>query len=139
MGDNKKILGALNEGLEREMSNVVSYLHYSFMVRGVNRGPLVTFFREQAQESFQHATKLGEKIVALGGHPSVRIEPIKETKKHKPDEMLREELGREKEEVKRYRALLRLVDADDIALRVMLEEMIAEEQEGIEDLEKRVG
>jgi bacterioferritin len=138
MASNKKVIAALNEALEREMSNVVSYLHYSFMVRGVNRGPLVEFFRSQAQESFVHATKLGEKIVALGGHPSVRIEPIKETKKHKPDEMLREELEREKQEVERYVRTLKLVD-DDIALRLMLEDMIKEEQEGVDELTKRIG
>ena len=135
---NKKIIQGLNEALEREMSNVVSYLHYSFMVRGVNRGPLVDFFRSQAQESFGHATRLGEKIVALGGHPSVRVEAIRELKSVTAEEMLREELAREKEEVQRYIKLLKLVE-DDVALRVMLEEIIKDEQEGIEELERRVG
>ena len=135
---NKKIIQGLNEALEREMSNVVSYLHYSFMVRGVNRGPLVEFFRSQAQESFGHATRLGEKIVALGGHPSVRVEAIRELKSVTAEEMLREELAREKEEGQRDIKLLKLVE-DDIALRVMLEEIIKDEQEGIEELERRVG
>lgn len=139
MANNKKIVEALNQALERELGNVVSYLHYSFMVRGANRTPLVDFFRGQAQESFGHATKLGEKIVALGGRPSLKVEAVREPKSGTAEQMLREELQREKEEVKRYRDLLKLVDAEDIALRVMLEEMIAEEQEGIEDLEKRVG
>lgn len=135
---NKKIVQGLNEALEREMSNVVSYLHYSFMVRGVNRGPLVEFFRGQAQESFGHATRLGEKIVALGGQPSIRVEPIRELRSGTAEAMLRDELGREKEEVKRYIALLKQVE-DDVALRVMLEEIIKDEQEGIEELERRVG
>jgi bacterioferritin len=135
---NKKIIQGLNDALEREMSNVVSYLHYSFMVRGVNRGPLVEFFRGQAQESFGHATRLGEKIVALGGQPSIRVEPIRELKSGTAEAMLREELGREKEEVMRYIALLKLVE-NDIALRVMLEEIVKDEQEGIEELERRVG
>lgn len=135
---NKKLIQGLNEALEREMSNVVSYLHYSFMVRGVNRGPLVEFFRGQAQESFSHATRLGEKIVALGGQPSVHVESVRELKSGTAEVMLREELAREKEEVKRYIALLKLVE-NDIALRVMLEEIIKDEQEGIEELERRVG
>ena len=138
MTNNKKVVEGLNEALEREMSNVVSYLHYSFMVRGVNRGPLVEFFRSQATESFQHATKLGEKIVALGGRPSVSVQPIKEMKSGTAEQMLRDELKREKEEVQQYIKLLGLVQ-DDVALRVMLEEIIKDEQEGIEELEKRVG
>ncbi len=138
MGDKKKIVQKLNQALEREMSNVVTYLHHSFVVRGVNRGPLVDFFRGQAQESFGHATKLGEKIVALGGQPSVQMAPIREVKHRSPEQMLREELKREKEEVQEYIALLKLVD-DNITLRLMLEAIVVEEQEGIEELEKRVG
>ncbi len=138
MGDKKKIVQELNQALEREMSNVVTYLHHSFVVRGVNRGPLVDFFRGQAQESFGHATKLGEKIVALGGQPSVQVAAIREVKHRSPEQMLREELKREKEEVQEYIALLKLVD-DNITLRLMLEAIVVEEQEGIEELEKRVG
>ena len=96
------------------------------------------FFRGQAQESFGHATKLGEKIVALGGQPSVQVAAIREVKHRSPEQMLREELKREKEEVQEYIALLKLVD-DNITLRLMLEEIVVEEQEGIEELEKRVG
>ena len=70
---NAKVIAGLNQALEREMGNVIRYLHHSFLVRGVNRGPLVEFFRNQAQESFQHATAIGEKIVALGGHPCRKL------------------------------------------------------------------
>ncbi len=138
MANGKKVVEGLNAALEREMSNVVSYLHYSFMVRGVNRGPLVEFFRSQATESFQHATKLGEKIVALGGQPSVNVQPVKEMRSGTTEQMLRDELKREKEEVEQYIKLLGLAQ-DNVALRVMLEEIIKDEQEGIEELEKRVG
>lgn len=134
----KKIVDGLNQALQNELGNVIRYLHHSFLVRGVNRGPLVDFFREKSQESFQHATNLGEKIVALGGLPSIEIPKMKEIGHKNVEEMLREELESEKDEVKNYIKLLRQV-GDDIALEFMLKEIIKEEQEGIEDLEKRVG
>ncbi|MBI2955762.1 MAG: bacterioferritin [Acidobacteria bacterium] len=132
-----KIVNGLNAALEREMGNVIRYLHHSFLVRGVNRGPLVDFFRNQAKESFQHATVLGEKIVALGGHPSIEVPKMKEIGHEDVTEMLHEELEIEKREVQEYTKLLKQV-GDDIALRFVLEEIIKEEQEGIEDLEKRL-
>jgi len=135
---NAKIIAGLNQALEREMGNVIRYLHHSFLVRGVNRGPLVEYFRGQAQESFQHATSIGEKIVALGGHPSIDVPKMKEIGHKDVVEMLREELESEKYEVQEYIKLLKQA-GDDIALRFLLEEIIKEEQEGIEDLEMRLG
>jgi len=135
---NAKIIAGLNQALEREMGNVIRYLHHSFLVRGVNRGPLVDFFRNQAKESFTHATSIGEKIVALGGHPSIDVPKMKEIGHKDVEEMLREELESEKYEVQEYIKLLKQT-GDDIALRFLLEEIIKEEQEGIEDLEMRLG
>ena len=62
--DKKKILDALNLDLEHEMAAIVRYLHHSFIVTGPTRGPLVDMFRRQAQDSMQHAIKLGEKEYA---------------------------------------------------------------------------
>ena len=136
---NKRIVDGLNLALENEMVNILRYLHHSFLVRGVNRAPLVEFFREKAQESFGHATVLGEKIVALGGQPTLEV-PRMKMKVHpykNVEEILREELESEKQEVREYIKLLRQV-GDDIALEFMLKKIINEEQEGIEDLEKRL-
>lgn len=133
-----KIIEGLNAALENELGNIIRYLHHSFLVRGVNRGPLVDFFRGKSKESMEHATMLGEKIVAMGGHPSIQIPKMKEIGHKNVEEMLREELESEKDEVGEYIKLLRGV-GDDIALEFMLKEIIKEEQEGIEDLEKRVG
>lgn len=133
----KRLVEGLNGALQNELGNVIRYLHHSFLVTGVNRGPLVAFFREKARESFQHATQLGEKIVALGGHPTIKVPPMKEIGHKSAEEMLWEELGSEEEEVQGYIRLLRLV-GDDIALEFMLKEIIKDEQEGIDDLRRRL-
>ena len=74
--DKKKVLEALNLDLEHEMSAMIRYLHHSFIVTGPLRGTLVNMFRTKARESMDHAITLGEKITALGGHPSVKIQAI---------------------------------------------------------------
>ena len=65
--DKVKVIKRLNQGLERELNEVVRYMHQSFWVKGKNAKKLRAFFREQSSESMDHATRLGEQIVALGG------------------------------------------------------------------------
>lgn len=136
--DKKKVLEALNLDLEHEMAAIVRYLHHSFIVTGPNRGPLVQMFRAQATDSMQHAIKLGEKICALGGHPSVKIQEIYEPGEQTIEQMLEEDLGMEKEHLQRFEKQLDLVQ-DNTALKLMLEQIIVEETAHVEELEMYLG
>src|SRR5258705_5208574 len=80
--DKQKVIKKLNEALERELAEVVKYLHQSFWVQGASRKKMVGFFREQSLESMDHAVRLGETIVALGGVPVVKILEIYEPQSH---------------------------------------------------------
>ena len=48
---NEKIIDALNTIMEFELAGVVRYTHYSLMVFGYNRIPIVKWLRDQATES----------------------------------------------------------------------------------------
>lgn len=131
----KKLIGHLNRDLERELAQIVRYLHHSFIVEGPSRGPLVGLFRQQAQESMDHAIKLGEKITALGGHPTVNVSQIFEPGDQTLEEMLEEDLEAEEEALREYKKHLNEAKGD-VALRILLEQIIFEEQTHIEDLRK---
>jgi bacterioferritin len=136
--DKKKVLDALNLDLEHEMAAIVRYLHHSFIVTGPTRGPLVDMFRRQATDSMQHAIKLGEKICALGGHPSVKVHEVYEPGDQTIEEMLREDLEMEKEHLTLYEKQLDLVQ-DNTALRLMLEQILVEETAHVDELEMYLG
>lgn len=136
--DKKKVLEALNLDLEHEMSAIVRYLHHSFIVTGPTRGPLLSMFRTQAEDSMQHAIKLGEKIVALGGHPSVKIQEVYEPGEQTIEEMLEEDLEMEKTHLQMYEKQLGLVQ-DNTALKLMLEQILVEETAHVEQLEMYLG
>ncbi len=136
--DKKKVLEALNQDLEHEMAAIVRYLHHSFIVTGPIRGPLVSMFRTQAQDSMQHAIKLGEKIVALGGHPSVKVQEVYEPGEQTIEEMIAEDLEMEKAHLDTYEQQLDLV-SDNTALRLMLEQILVEETAHVEELELYLG
>ena len=97
----------LNEIMEYELAGVVRYTHYSLMVRGPNRIPIVDFFKAQAAESLVHAQQAGEILTGLEGHPTVNIAEITETNKHRVGALLRESLEHEREALELYKRLRR--------------------------------
>ncbi len=126
-------MGILNRILEAELAGVVRYTHYSFLVFGFGRIPIVSWLRSQANEALAHATAVGEWITTLGSHPSLAIGPLLESHKHDIGDILRESLAAEAAALKLYRDLLKAVEGKHVALEefargmIMAEEMHAAE------------
>jgi bacterioferritin len=131
-----QIVGTLNHILELELSGLVRYLHYSFMVFGHNRIPIVAWLRGQANEAQAHAILAGEHITSLGGHPSLKIGPLLETHKHNVDEILREALEHEQEGLVQYQHLLPLVAGRSIMLEEYARDQIAAEEAHVAEIGK---
>jgi bacterioferritin len=134
--DTAKIVDVLNEILEHEIAGVVRYTHYSFMVFGHNRIPIVSWLREQANESLGHATEVGELVTRFGGHPSLKIGKLLETHQHTIQNILQESLEHEKAQVKFYEKLLEVVQNKSISLEEFARTKIAEEEDHISQVEK---
>jgi bacterioferritin len=133
--NNEKVIASLNQILEHELSGVVRYTHYSLMVFGHARIPIIEWLRSQATESLGHAQAVGEYITSLGGHPSLKIAKLLETHKHKMDDILAESLEHDTAQLKQYEQLLAIVDGH-IPLEEFSRQMIREEQEHIYEVEK---
>src|SRR6202021_4326868 len=114
--DGETVVQTVNQILELELAGLVRYLHYSFMIFGHNRIPIVAWLRAQANESQAHATLAGEHITNLGGHPSLKIGSLLETHKHNVDEILTEALEHEHQGLGEYRTLLALGAGKSIML-----------------------
>ena len=133
---NEKLIKALNQDLEREMAGIVRYLHHSFIVFGPHRGPLVQMFRTQATESTTHAILLGEKITALGGHPTVKVDQVFEPGFQTVEDMIAEDLKAEKQQLELYTEQLREFGDFNLPMKLMLEQIIVSEQKHVEEMEK---
>ncbi|TVP65010.1 MAG: bacterioferritin [Leptolyngbya sp. LCM1.Bin17] len=118
----------LNQIMEFELSGVVRYTHYSLMVTGPNRIPIVGFFKAQASESLLHAQEAGEIITGLEGHPSQRIAPIEETHRHAVTDLLKESLNHEQKALEMYKQLLGLVEDASIYLEEYTRTKIGQEE-----------
>ena len=118
----------LNRIMELELAGVVRYTHYSLMVFGYNRIPIISWLRAQADESLLHASKAGELITHLGGHPSLGIGPLLETHNHDIGDILRESLEHEGMALQAYRDLLTEVEGKSVMLEEYAREMIYAEE-----------
>lgn len=134
--DKEKVIAALNKILEFELAGVVRYTHYSFMVYGNTRIPIVKWLRDQANESLMHASLAGEHVTTLQGHPSLKIASLLETHKHTINDILKESLDHEREQLKNFHALLELVEGKSIFLEEYVRDMIVDEEGHIAEVEK---
>jgi bacterioferritin len=134
--DKPKVVALLNKILEAELAGVVRYTHYSLMIFGYNRIPIVSWLREQATESMTHATLAGETITALGEHPSLSIGPLLETHKHDVGDILREAMENERAGLQLYKELLTLVEGKVIWIEEYARQMIHAEEMHAAEVDK---
>ncbi|MEY4615176.1 MAG: hypothetical protein RJB66_136 [Pseudomonadota bacterium] len=134
--DNKKVIDLLNQILEMELAGVVRYTHYSLMIFGHNRIPIVGWLRAQATESLAHAAVAGEHITTLEGHPSLKIGKLTESHKHTINDILNESLDHEETQLENLQKLLKAVEGKSVFLEEYAREMICEEEAHVAEVKK---
>lgn len=118
----------LSRIMEFELAGVVRYTHYSLMVAGPNRIPIVDFMKAQASESLLHAQQAGEILTGLGGHPTLQIAPIDETYRHAVKDILEESAAHEARALRLYKELLDEVEDCSVYLEEFARGQIAAEE-----------
>jgi len=134
--DKEKVVGVLNRLLEAELAGVVRYTHYSFLVFGFGRIPIVSWLRTQANESLLHAQQAGEWITTLGAYPSLAIGQLLDSHKTDIGAMLRESLETEGRALLLYRELLEIVADASVALEEFARQMIMAEEMHAAEVDK---
>jgi bacterioferritin len=134
--DKTSVIDVLNKIMELELAGVVRYTHYSLMVFGYNRIPIVSWLKGNGDESLAHAYKAGEFVTMLGGHPSLKIGPLLETHKHDIGDILRESLEQERTTLAAYYELLGMTEGRSVALEEYAREMILMEEMHLDEVNK---
>jgi bacterioferritin len=126
----------LNQIMEAELAGVVRYTHYSLMVFGHNRIPIVSWLRNEANTCLSHANEAGELVTHFGEHPSLKIGGLLETHMHGINDILLESLEAEKSGLVLYKQLLELVRDRSVLLEEYARRMIAEEELHVGEVNK---
>ncbi len=133
---NQIAIDALNTIMELELAGVVRYTHYSLMVYGYNRIPIVAWMKGNASEGLAHAHKAGELVTLLGGHPSLKIGALLETQKHDIGDILLESLDHERAALAAYYDLLRIAEGSSVLLEEYARDMIVQEELHLDEVNK---
>jgi bacterioferritin len=134
--DKSAVVALLNEILETELAGVVRYTHYSLMIFGHNRIPIVSWLRGEATTCLAHANEAGEMVTHLGEHPSLKIGALLESEQHSVQDILLESLEAEKTGLTLYKRLLDAVRDRSVFLEEYARKMIAEEEMHLGEVNK---
>ena len=134
--DKQRVVGLLNRILEEELAGVVRYTHYSFLVFGHSRIPIVSWLRSQADESLLHAKQAGEMITLRGEYPSLGIGALLDSHKHDIGQIMRESLETEGRALALYRELLEVVEGKSVMFEEYCRQMIYAEELHASEVDK---
>ena len=143
--DREKVIEMLNEALATELVCVLRYRHDHFMARGFASKAAADEFLEHANEELEHADRIAERIVQLGGEPNFEPSQLA-SRSHSEyrtgrtiEEAIKENLVAERIAIDSYREMVQFVGDSDPTTRRMLEEILATEEEHADDLADLLG
>lgn len=135
MANHSKLIAALNEAITVEYTAILQYNQHSMLLTGPDKAVFEEIFQGHGSEALTHAKLWGEKVVWLGGVPTVEVGTVRQSTNL--TEMLEMNLEVEKKAVEAYQR------AHDICehkpTQYELEEQIIEEQKDVEQLQKLLG
>lgn len=131
--DMQAVIDQLNECLKHEWTGVAQYSQAGFVIEGMWREVYAEKFFDDAKESFGHAKLVGDKIVALGGVPSVLRNEVKQSRDIR--EVLEFSLAFESKAVEMYSKAIDLAEGNR-PLVIFLEDILNDEQEGVDEYTK---
>jgi bacterioferritin len=138
--DRKQAIAILNEALATEIVCVLRYSFHYFMATGIHSQAVKSEFKEHAAEEQEHAERIAERIKQLGGKPEMNPAILAEHSHSEYREgtsladMVREDLIAERIAIETYREIVRFFGDKDPTSRIMMEEILAMEEEHADDM-----
>lgn len=138
--DREQIISLLNEALATELVCTLRYKRHYFMASGIKASVAADEFLEHANQEAEHADKLAERIVQLGGEPDFNPDNLSK-RSHAQyvagtslKEMVLEDLVAERIAIDSYREIIRYIGDKDPTTRRIFEDILAQEEEHADDM-----
>lgn len=138
--DPQLVAALLNEALATELVCALRYKRHYYVAKGVKARFAAQEFLEHAQQEAEHADRIAERIVQLGGEPDFNPDGLAERSHAQYHagtdlrEMLREDLIAERIAIDSYRELIQFLGDRDPTTRRLMEDILASEEEHADDL-----
>jgi len=139
-GDKEQVIKLLNESLATELVCVLRYKRHHYMAKGINSEAVAAEFLEHAHEEQEHADRICQRIMQLGGEPNLNPKGLA-SRSHSDYvegsnliDMIKEDLIAERIAIDIYGAIIRYIGDSDPTTRRLLEDILAVEEEHADDM-----
>ncbi|WP_434772648.1 ferritin-like domain-containing protein [Pseudomonas entomophila] len=138
--DREEILRLLNESLATELVCTLRYKRHYFMASGIKASIAAEEFLEHANQESEHADRLAERIVQLGGEPDFNPDNLSRNSHAQYvagttlREMVLEDLVAERIAIDSYREIIKYIGDKDPTTRRIYEDILAQEEEHADDM-----
>ncbi len=134
--EEKKLLKMLNEALAQEHACQIRYLTHAAVITGPYAEPISNRLKEIAEDEKEHAIKLRDRITALGGTPTMEVAREDLIPARTLKAILDVNLKEEDKAIALYRSILHAVGQEGESLYETIGDIIQDEQEHKEELER---
>jgi bacterioferritin len=138
--DRKQVVRLLNEALATEWVCVLRYYRHYFMASGMLADSVKAEFLEHAHQEQEHANRIAERIVQLGGEPDLDPGTLaaRSHAEYKPGhdlrDMVKEDLIAERIAIDSYREMINYIGDRDTTTKRILEHVLSQEEEHANDM-----
>jgi len=133
--DAQKMTDQLNSMLEQEHACAIRYATHAACLTGPYAETVTARLKEISGDEVSHAEALRDRIVTLGGSPSMKVSEKDLKPASKLDEILAINIEEEKEAISSYTKILEQIPVENVILRRTIEDIIRDEQTHLEELE----
>jgi len=139
-GSVEQAIALLNHAVATEIVCVLRYKYHAVVATGLASESVKEEFAQHAREEEEHLDMLCERINQLGGKPQMSPEGLlsRAASQYVEGEnlvdMIKENLVAERVAIETYRDMVRYFSENDPTTRVMLERILAQEEEHANDM-----
>ncbi|HSX20449.1 MAG TPA: ferritin-like domain-containing protein [Gammaproteobacteria bacterium] len=139
MAEDQNLIAKLNDMLRQEHACAIRYATHAAVLTGPASESIKARLKEIAGDEIEHAEKLRDRIVALGGKPTmeVHVHDLKEA--YDLPTILQINMREEADAIRNYTEILEMIPENDVILYETMREIIEGEQEHLEELSKLKG
>jgi bacterioferritin len=136
----ESIIRLLNDSLATELVCVLRYKRHHFTAVGLSSTAVAAEFMAHAVQESEHADRLAQRIVQLGGQPDFSPDSLSKRSHATYDEsldlkaMIRSNLVAERVAIEAYSQIIALIGDKDPGTRRLIEDILLVEQEHAEEL-----
>ncbi len=133
--ENKQLIEALNKMLAQEHACVIRYATHAAVVTGPYADTVAARLKEISGDEVLHAETLRDRILGLGGIPTMNVSTADLKPASSLNEILAINIDEEKGAIASYTEILQSVPESNAILFKAIQDILSDEQQHLEELE----